>query len=917
MTLVVPRMIGAVAGFITKHGKWPTRLLVPIGNWTSYRKDPEPVHRSYDRPSTWAMFARLQLVPVPRELYIAMDEEGRSFDYDEEETPSDWWGVVEGSLAAESSRSAVAASHAERGSTPLTPPIENSYVVPGTMLSAGEYPGSPPSNPTSDVESKLARFVSAGVRAFIDLTSPSDGLAPYEPALRSVAGAHGTDVTYERHTIRDMDVCDPDHMIRVLDAIDARIAEGRPVYVHCWGGVGRTGMVVGCWLVRHGCDGEEALRQVSAMFRAMSADKVRRHARWGSPQTEDQRAMVRAWAKHERAAGEATAAPAPALTDANARPSGAQSASPAPARCGDGKERVSLPDALAEWGARRHVDLSTGEGGWIRFTVEWNEQAWPCTAWIDGEDRRLTIRVDPAEPLPDAHRAAMLEAVARANYGFVHGHFTYDVRDGELYFVSSTMFAEDGMAPVEVDRVIGMAVQTMANYHVAFRDVTAGIAADVAVARVEGGAGDEDDPELDAELDAILEELNREERTEAVRAAWELLTPSPDATPEIRDRMRGALVGLAVGDAVGTTVEFQARGSFPPVTDMTGGGPFSLQPGQWTDDTSLALCLAESLIEQRQFDPRDQMERYVRWWREGHLSSTGSCFDIGNTTRRALGAFERSKQPFAGPTDDSTAGNGSLMRLAPVPLFHFGAPEQAIELAGESSRTTHGAPVAIDACRYLAALIVGAVGGASKEELLAPSYAPVPRYWDSHPLHPVIGAIAAGSFKEKSPPAIRGGGYSAHALEAALWAFHNSADFEEGCLLAVNLGDDADTTAAIYGQIAGAFYGESGIPHAWRAKLAHKGTIDRYAELLFQLAFDRPPVMGARTSTVQADATRAIAEAGGDPGEAIRRQRQEEERQKQEMGLLHYYMSGPMSAQASRQEMLLQLRVALGESISA
>src|SRR5688500_5205401 len=99
---------------------------------------------------------------------------------------------------------------------------------------------------------------------------------------------------------------------------------------------------------------------------------------------------------------------------------------------------------------------------------------------------------------------------------------------------------------------------------------------------------------------------------------------------------RGCLLGLAVGDAVGTTVEFMPRGSFPPVTDMVGGGPFGLQPGQWTDDTSMALCLATSLIAKKGFDANDQMDRYWRWYREGYLSSTGKCFDIGNTVRDAL-----------------------------------------------------------------------------------------------------------------------------------------------------------------------------------------------------------------------------------------------------------------------------------------
>jgi ADP-ribosylglycohydrolase len=155
-----------------------------------------------------------------------------------------------------------------------------------------------------------------------------------------------------------------------------------------------------------------------------------------------------------------------------------------------------------------------------------------------------------------------------------------------------------------------------------------------------------------------------------------------------------------VGDALGTTLEFRSPGTFAPITDMVGGGPFNLKLGQWTDDTSMALCLAESLIACKGFNPKDQMERYVRWWKEGHLSSTGKCFYIGNTARSSLSAFLRTGNFMSGPTDPRAAGNGSLMRLAPVPMFYANNPEEAIEKSGESSRTTHGASVCIDACRF-------------------------------------------------------------------------------------------------------------------------------------------------------------------------------------------------------------------------
>lgn len=301
---------------------------------------------------------------------------------------------------------------------------------------------------------------------------------------------------------------------------------------------------------------------------------------------------------------------------------------------------------------------------------------------------------------------------------------------------------------------------------------------------------------------------------------------------QIVERYRGSLLGLAAGDAVGTTLEFTSPGTFEPVSDMTGGGPFRLRAGQWTDDTSMALCLAESLIECDGFNAADQMQRYVRWWRGGYMSSTGTCFDIGGTTRQALSAFEQTGHPYCGPTDAESAGNGSLMRLAPVPLFFASNPEDAIDKSAESSTTTHGARTAVDACRYMAGLIVGALNGETKDELLSSRYSPVPGLWERGPLVDEVDSIAAGSFRERNPPEIRGSGYVVHTLEAALWAFYHGCDFRDGCLRVVNLGDDADTTGAVYGQLAGAFYGESGVPLDWRSKLHDAKLIRSLADRL-------------------------------------------------------------------------------------
>jgi ADP-ribosyl-[dinitrogen reductase] hydrolase len=294
-------------------------------------------------------------------------------------------------------------------------------------------------------------------------------------------------------------------------------------------------------------------------------------------------------------------------------------------------------------------------------------------------------------------------------------------------------------------------------------------------------------------------------------------------------RYRGCLLGLAAGDAVGTTVEFTPRDSFAPLTDMVGGGPFRLPPGAWTDDTSMALCLATSLVECDGFDARDQMERYCRWYANGYLSSTGRCFDIGITTARALRRFQETGNPFAGSIEGSSAGNGSLMRLAPVPLFFYPDRTEAVLWAGESSRTTHGATECVEACQLFAALLCGALAGESKDALLRCAD---PASFTS----PKVRAIAAGDYRAKHRDQIASSGYVIHCLEAALWCFWHADSFAEAILLAANLGDDADTTAAVCGQIAGAFHGDEGIPSAWRERLVMGTEITHLAERLARQA---------------------------------------------------------------------------------
>jgi len=487
--------------------------------------------------------------------------------------------------------------------TPEPPkPDPNTYwVVPGKLL-AGEYPGA---RDPEEARGRLRRFLAAGVRHFIDLTEVGE-LEPYAELLTEEATSR---TSYERIPIRDVSVPEEPRTVgKIIAAIDRGIAEGGITYVHCWGGVGRTGLAVACWLQERGQTPDQALTDLADKWR--SCAKSQRMP--SSPETPEQVRWVKEWPLH--------------------------------------RSRLHLPTT--------------------------------------------------------------------------------------------------------------------------------------------------------------------------------------------RERYRGALLGLAAGDALGTTLEFKPPGTFAPLTDMIGGGPFHLKPGEWTDDTSMALCLAESLIEKNGFDAKDQIDRYCSWYERGHLSSTGRFFDIGNTVRDALETYRQTGNPFSGSESPNTAGNGSLMRLAPVPLFFASNAKEAIHYAGESSRTTHGTKAAVDACRYFAGLLVGALRGKPKSELLSPSFYPgdEPDFWNVNGLDPKIAAIAAGSFKSKNPPEIKGTGYVVESLEAALWALYRSNSFREGALLAVNLGNDADTTGAIYGQIAGAFYGAEQIPAEWRAKLTMHDFIQKKADQLFAIA---------------------------------------------------------------------------------
>ncbi len=279
------------------------------------------------------------------------------------------------------------------------------------------------------------------------------------------------------------------------------------------------------------------------------------------------------------------------------------------------------------------------------------------------------------------------------------------------------------------------------------------------------------------------------------------------------DRARGALLGLAIGDALGAQHEFDPRGA--KVDRFTGGGPWDLKPGQWTDDTSMALCLALSLIERKGFDANDQMARYVQWYKHGYMSSTGECFDIGGTTRRALDRYIETGDPWQGRSHPTNQANGCIMRLVPIPMWLHAETESAVTYySRKSALTTHGGPQCTHATDLFGLMLHAALNGKSKREILAMGAGS--HYCDE------VYAIAQGEYMKKLEGEIRGTGYVIDCLEAALWCFEKTDSFDAAIKRAIYLGDDTDTTAAVCGQLAGAFYGIDGIPFRWKIGV-HQG----------------------------------------------------------------------------------------------
>ena len=489
-------------------------------------------------------------------------------------------------------------------------PTWNCYWLKQSKVMVGEYPTS---RSLASVREKLKGFLDAGFTFFLDLTEPGE-MPPYDGELKKLAEEYGVKVEYVRIPVKDVGVPSRETMVKILDTIDKAVAENHLVYVHCRGGIGRTATICGCYLVRHGMSGEEAL----VALQGMAEETDRNGAIPKLPGTYEQQYFIKTWSEN------------------------------------------------------------------------------PV---INNND--------------DEH----------------------------------------------------------------------------------------------------------------------------EESPSIRlQRYIGCLIGMALCEAYGVPTQSLVFGRFRPVTELTGGGKHNLKPGQWEDATAMALCIAESLIEKKGFDPVDQMKRLKAWRDTGKFSSTSACFGLEDSIARALIFFEQTNNPFAGDYFPYLADNTCLPRMAPVAMFYRKNPDKAIEVAGQNARLTHGSKTAIDACKYFTGLLIGALSGKSKKTLLSEIFHPVKGTWKPGELHPAVEKVVSGSYKMRYPPTVKNTNYVLDSLEAALWAFYRSENFREGCLKIINLGDDSTTAGAIYGALAGAYYSSAVVLSEDTEKLALREQIENIAKQLFKLS---------------------------------------------------------------------------------
>jgi ADP-ribosylglycohydrolase len=302
-------------------------------------------------------------------------------------------------------------------------------------------------------------------------------------------------------------------------------------------------------------------------------------------------------------------------------------------------------------------------------------------------------------------------------------------------------------------------------------------------------------------------------------------------TKNAEDRVLGGLWGAVIGDALGVPVEFKTRDQVRrnPITGMRGYGTFNLPPGSWSDDSSLLLCTAESLLNG--FDTDRMGKLFIRWLNEGYWTPWGETFDVGNSTMSSIGRMMREVSPEeAGGRGENDNGNGSLMRILPVGLFFANhSVGELLEAVHQASSLTHRHPRTLMACGFYCLMVRSLLEGSTPDEAYKYAIDQARVNYTKMPFAEELNhfeRLFSGLMGSVPETAIKSSGYVVHTLEASIWCLLNSKSFDEAVLKAVNLGEDTDTTGCVTGGLAGLYYGIKGIPGGWLAAIARKEDIE-------------------------------------------------------------------------------------------
>lgn len=313
------------------------------------------------------------------------------------------------------------------------------------------------------------------------------------------------------------------------------------------------------------------------------------------------------------------------------------------------------------------------------------------------------------------------------------------------------------------------------------------------------------------------------------------------------NNVKGCFLGLAVGDALGVPVEFRNRTTLRrnPVREMTGYGAWNQPPGTWSDDSSMAFCVAESLLNG--YNINDMANRFVKWMTEGYWGAHHEVFDVGGTTRSALTRVQRGENPlFSGDFEEESNGNGSLMRIAPAAIYFAGEHDTALlEKMTELSGITHRHFRSVFSCFIFSKFIANIISVRNKEEAFFNLQKQIQGFVKAknfyQPELDNFSRVIHGSLSALDESEISSSGYVLHTLEASIWCFLNTSSYEESVLRAVNLGGDTDTTACVTGALAGLYYGVDQIPSRWINTLARKSDIGNLAAEFYQCISTRKP----------------------------------------------------------------------------